>query len=191
MRAPYMNVAKVVVLVLCVVVYYAHAIGAGPQNGGGGGGSSVPCNVWQPYDPNLGQWPSWASNMPGCGGLCLTPGVAVTADGDTCFGGGGNVSQADTGNLYGAACPAASAAGVVPFSADSVLYYISRDPACGPWQTTTDPGAAFTFRDVPVCFPTQGPAGAIAPYVASACAGAPELGSGWQMAANDAIPAGP
>lgn len=189
----------IALLVFLIVGYFAYSFGTAAQGGGGGGGGSgggsggsgggQPCNVWQAYSPNAGQPPVWASNMPGCpSGACLTPGVAVTLAEDVCMGGGGTGSQADTGNIYGSNCPAAAATGQVAYDNDSALYYINRNPACGPWQTTTDPGAAFAFQGVPVCFPSAQASGVLAPYASGACTSADGFGADWILLADDSVP---
>jgi len=132
--------------------------------------------------------------MPGCvGNDCLSPGVAYTKTGEVCAGGAGTETgktPPDYGNLYGANCSAQDKTGAVPFSADAAMYHIRRSPACGPWTSTTDPAAAFSYQGTPLCYPLTGPNGAISTYdpTTKACLAGGLGATDWRLIADDQVP---
>lgn len=193
--------AIVVILLIIAIGYYA-AKKHGNDDPPGPAGPPTPtptaCNQWKAYVPSETP-PSWASQMPGCPpGKCMTPAVADVGTGGPCMGAAGiesGTTPLDTGNLYGTHCQAGSkTGGYIPYSSDSGgLYHIERDPACGPWKTTTDSSNAFAYKGVPVCYPTASQAGVITSYdpVSQACqSGTPTavFGAGWKLLANDMVP---
>ena len=194
------TVAAIVVILLIIAIgyYAAKKNGNDDPPGPAGPPTSTACNQWKAYVPSETP-PSWASQMPGCPpGECMTPAVADVGTGGPCVGAAGIESgktPLDTGNLYGTNCQAGSeTGGYIPYSSDSGgLYHIERDPACGPWKTTTDSSNAFAYKGVPVCYPTVKQSGVITSYdpVSQACQTAGPtavFGDGWELLANDMVP---
>lgn len=176
-------------LAIVLAVYYSRE---DPRKHGGSGSGGRACNAWKAVQDPTAAYPSWAAEGPGCDPndphlYCRLPAVAVTKTGAACPGGAGTTPGA-YGDVFGATCSAASAGGQVDDVAS--LYYLSRDPACGPWTATDDPSTASTFQGTPVCYPTGAPDGTIVAYDAGARACAPGNSSstGWHMVGNDVVP---